>query len=97
MSLFWLCLHKVLTLPKRPSRQSAPCLTRINVRRCGVSHFVRMDEEKNDSGYCLRKAAEFRRKAAATTDWLLRTSYEAVAREFEERAELLRNSQTASA
>ena len=48
---------------------------------------------RNDLSYCLQKVAEFRHKgAAATTDWLLKTSYEAVAREFENRAKLLRSS-----
>lgn len=35
---------------------------------------------------CLRKAAEFRAKAAAATDWLVKVGLESVAREFEQRA-----------
>jgi hypothetical protein len=48
-----------------------------------------MDECKNDPAYCRRRAEEFRGKAAAATDWMLRGGLEAMARELEDRARRL--------
>ena len=39
---------------------------------------------------CLRKATEFRAKAAAATDFNLKRSFELLAREFEDRARKIR-------
>ena len=40
----------------------------------------------NDPVYCLRRAQEFWAKAKATTNWPLKSTFEAAAREFERRA-----------
>jgi hypothetical protein len=48
-----------------------------------------MDEIKNDPSYCRRRAEEFRSKAAAATDRMLRGGLEAMARELDERARRL--------
>ena len=40
----------------------------------------------NDPVYCLRRAQEFRAQAKAATDWQLKSTFEAAAREFERRA-----------
>ena len=46
-------------------------------------------EPTNDPDYCLRRAKEFREKAAIETNRLLRQSFELVARELEEKARAL--------
>lgn len=48
-----------------------------------------MDENKDDPTYYRCRAEEFRRKAAAATDGLLRAGLEAMARELEQRARCL--------
>jgi hypothetical protein len=48
-----------------------------------------MDENKNDTVYCRRRAEEFRSKAEAATDAPLRAGLEAMARELEQRARCL--------
>jgi hypothetical protein len=44
------------------------------------------DEQMNDPGYCRQRAADFREKAHMADDPFIKSSLEAVAKEFEHRA-----------
>ena len=49
-----------------------------------------MLDDMRDPEFCARKADEYRRLARAASDWLLRRSLEAIAREYDQRAVMLR-------
>jgi hypothetical protein len=53
-----------------------------------------MPDEMNDPEYCLKKVAEYRAKAQAAADRLLKSTFEAAAREYEHRATELKAGRT---
>ena len=53
------------------------------------------DEEIHDVSFCLRKEVEYNAKAHAATDPKIKSTYEAVAREYAYRARLLEEAKKA--
>jgi hypothetical protein len=53
------------------------------------------NEEMLDVDHCLRKEAEYYAKAKAATDPKLKSAYDATAREYHRRVELLKERKTA--